>query len=110
MPDLLTLDVRALLDSSEVGKHAAAALAKLWEPVKDQEPSLQSQVLKDLEFKRAWLRKALLERARPVVESLAKKKKARWVLESGAVLWGDREDITKAVVAEIDAQGPLQLP
>jgi Skp family chaperone for outer membrane proteins len=101
MPDLLTLDTRAILDTSEVGRAAAATLEKDW--AKHQDP-------KELESKRALLRKALLERARMVVEGIAKKKKAKWVMEAGAVIWGERDDITKAVIAEVDAQGPLALP
>lgn len=110
MPDLLTLDTQALLDQSEVGKTAALELEKLWSKVRDQPEPAKALAYKDLESKRFYLRKALLERARMVVEQLAKKKKAKWVMESHAVLWGERDDITQAVIAEVDAQGPLVMP
>lgn len=107
MPDLLTLDSKAVLDQSEVGKTAAAELEQRWSKVNPKDDAARSLALQELEQKRFLLRRALLERARPIIESLAKKKKARWVMETQAVLWGDREDITKAVISEVDAQGPL---
>ncbi|MBL8951280.1 MAG: OmpH family outer membrane protein [Myxococcaceae bacterium] len=107
MPDLLTLDTKALLDNSEVGRAAAEELEKRWAKVSAKDEGQKALALQELEGKRFMLRKALIERARPIVERLAKKKKAKWVMEAQAVLWGDREDITKEVIAEVDAQGTL---
>ncbi len=109
MPDLLTLDTKALLDNSEVGKTAAAELEKRWAKVDPKNEAARALALQELEGKRFMLRKALIERARPIVERLAKKKKAKWVMETQAVLWGDREDITREVIAEVDAQGSLAI-
>jgi Skp family chaperone for outer membrane proteins len=110
MAELLVLDTKALLDASEVGRAAAQALEAQWLKVKDKDEAARALALQELEGKRTLLRKALLERARMIVEGLAKKKKAKWVMEAQAVLWGERDDITKAVIAELDAMGPLALP
>src|SRR6185503_10914476 len=100
MPDLLTLDTKALLDHSEVGRAAAALLEKRW-----NEEGAAARA--ELERERARLREALLERARRAVERIAKKKKAKWVMEKGAVLWGKSVEITGDVIAAVDEAGPL---
>ena len=111
MPDILLLDVPSLLDSSKVGAEAAQSLEKIWIDAKGEPEAKQKAVLADLAKRRDGLRTALLSRAKPLVEELAKKKGAKVVLERGAVVWADLsvEDITAQVITRVDGLGPLKL-
>jgi len=105
---LLVLDLAAVLDTSKVGADAAKSLEKRWGEAKALPEDKQKKLLAELEQKRAALRKQLLDRARPAVAELAKKKGAAAVLEKGAVLWTEAEDITAQVIARVDAAGALK--
>ena len=105
---LLTLDLRALLDTTKVGAEAAKALEKQWNDAKPADDAAKTKLLRDLETKRDALRTQLLARAKPVVAELAKAKKAQAVLEKSIVVWTEAEDITAAVIAKVDAGGPLK--
>src|SRR4051812_37558157 len=111
MPDMLLLDVPSLLDSSKVGADAAKALETVWTDAKGEPEEKKKQVLADLGRRRDALRTALLDRARPLVQELAKKKGAKVVLEKGAVLWADKavEDITPEIIAKVDGLGALKI-
>ena len=110
MPDMLLLDVPSLLDSSKVGAEAAQSLEKIWIDAKGEPEGKQKLVLADLAKRRDALRTALIARAKPVIQELAKKHGAKVVLEKGAVLWADAsvEDITAQVIARVDGLGPLK--
>lgn len=109
MPDMLIIDVQALLDTSKAGADAAKALRREWDEAKALPEDRQRTLLAQLEERRDNLRKALLTRARPVLAEVAKKKGARVVLEKGAVLWSGEqvEDVTATVIQQVDALGPL---
>ena len=111
MPDILLLDIPSLLDSSKVGSEAAQSLEKVWIDAKGAPEAKQKAVLDELATRRDSLRTALLLRARPLIEELAKKKGAKVVLEKGVVLWADAsiEDITAQVITRVDGLGPLKL-
>lgn len=111
MPDILLLDVPSLLDSSKVGAEAAKALEKVWLDAKGQPEEQLKAVLADLGRRRDGLRNALLDRARPLLQELAKKKGAKVVLEKGAVIWADAsvEDVTKEIIAKVDGLGALKV-
>ncbi len=103
------LDTTLLLDSSKVGADAAKALEKTWNEAKTQPDDKKRELLAQLEQKRSNLRQQVIDRARPVVIELAKQKKLEAVLEKGAVVWSTAEDLTKDVIAKVDAQGPLKV-
>lgn len=105
---LLVLDLSAVLDKSKVGADAAKSLEKRWAEAKALPEAKQRKLLDELEQKRAALRRQVLDRARPAVAELAKKKGAAAVLEKGAVLWTEAEDITAQVIAKVDAGGALK--
>lgn len=105
---LLTLDLRALLDTTKVGADAAKALEKAWNDAKPKDDAAKQKLLRELEVKRDGLRGQLLTRAKPVIAELAKKKGAQAVLEKSIVVWTEAEDITAAVIAKVDAGGPLK--
>lgn len=105
---LLTLDLRALLDTTKVGAEAAKSLEKQWNDAKPKDDAAKAKLLRDLETKRDALRQQLLTRAKPIIAELAKAKKAGAVLEKSIVVWSDAEDITAAVIAKVDAGGPLK--
>jgi len=111
MPDLLLIDLPALLDTSKVGQDAAKTLEKTWNDAKKEPESKRKELLTQLQAKRDQLRTALLQRARPIIAAQAKKKSAKVVLEKGTAVWADPavEDITHAVIKEVDAGGPLKL-
>lgn len=102
------LDTAQLLDSSKVGAEAAKSLEKTWNEAKAQPEEKKRELLAQLEQKRANLRQQLMDRARPVIAELAKKKNLDLVLERGAVVWSTGEDLTKDVIARVDAGGPLK--
>lgn len=102
------LDTPQLLDKSKVGAEAAKALEKTWAEAKAQPEEKKRELLNQLEQKRNALRKQLLDRAAPVIAELAKAKKLDAVLEKGAIVWTSAEDLTAAVIAKIDALGPLK--
>jgi len=102
------LDTALLLDSSKVGADAAKSLEKTWSEAKAQPEDKKRELLAQLEQKRASFRQQVLDRARPVVIELAKKKNLEAVLEKGAVVWSTAEDLTAEVIARVDAQGPLK--
>ncbi len=104
----LVVDLAAVLDKSKVGAEAAKSLEKAWAEAKSQSDDKKRKLLDELEKKRAGLRRALLDRVRPAVAELAKKKGAQVVLEKGAVLWTDADDITAEVIARVDEKGPLK--
>jgi len=111
MPDLLLIDLPALLDTSKVGQDAAKNLEKAWNDSKKEPEARRKELLTQLQAKRDQLRNALLQRAKPIIAAQAKKKSAKVVLEKGTVAWFDAavEDITQAVIKEVDAGGPLKL-
>jgi Skp family chaperone for outer membrane proteins len=111
MPDLLLIDLPALLDTSKVGQEAAKGLEKAWNDSKKEPENKRKELLNQLQAKRDQLRVALLARAKPIIAAQAKKKSAKAVLEKGAVVWFDAavEDITQAVIKEVDAGGALKL-
>jgi len=103
------LDTTLLLDSSTVGADAAKALEKTWTEAKSQPEDKKRELLAELEKKRSNLRQQVIDRAKPVVIELAKQKKLEAVLEKGAVVWSTGEDLTKEVIAKVDALGPLKV-
>jgi Skp family chaperone for outer membrane proteins len=103
------LDTAALLDTSKVGAEAARALEKAWAEAKAQPEDKKRELLGQLEQRRSSLRQQLIDRARPVIAELAKKKALDVVLEKGAVVWSTGEDLTKDVIAKVDAAGPLKV-
>ncbi len=105
---LLTLDLRALLDTTKVGAEAAKSLEKQWNDAKPKDDAAKAKLLRDLEAKRDSLRQQLLARAKPIIADFAKAKKATAVLEKSIVVWSEAEDITTAVIAKVDAGGPLK--
>ncbi|MFZ5469797.1 MAG: OmpH family outer membrane protein [Myxococcota bacterium] len=105
---LLFIDLAALLDQSKVGAEAAKALEQQWAAGQEKPDDQKRALWEKLQAQRDSLRKRLLERARPHVEKLAKAKKAVAVLEKSVVVWGAGEDITAQVIAQVDAQGPLE--
>jgi Skp family chaperone for outer membrane proteins len=108
MSVILVVDLAAVLDTSTVGKDATKQLEKSWKDAQSQPEEKQRALLARLEKQREALRAALLARVKPVVQELAKKKGALAVLEKGAVLYSTGEDITKDVIAKVDAGGPLK--
>ncbi len=111
MPDLLLIDLPALLDTSKVGQEAAKALEKTWNDAKKEPEAKKRELLAQLQAKRDALRTALLQRAKPIIAAHAKKKSAKVVLERTTAVWHDPgvEDITAAVIKEVDAGGPLKV-
>jgi Skp family chaperone for outer membrane proteins len=107
MTTILTVDLAAVLDKSRVGAEASKSLEKAWNEAKAQPDEKRRVLLDQLQAKRDGLRARLLERARPAIAALGKEKKATAVLEAGGVLWTSAEDITAAVIAKVDAGGPL---
>jgi Skp family chaperone for outer membrane proteins len=103
------LDTAMLLDSSKVGADAAKALEKAWSEAKSQPDDKKRELLAQLEQRRSSLRQQLIDRAKPAIAELAKKKNLEVVLEKGAVVWGTLEDLTKDVIAKVDAGGPLKV-
>jgi Skp family chaperone for outer membrane proteins len=108
MATLLVVDLPALLDTSKVGADAARELEKAWNEAKSKPEEERRELLAKLQARRDGLREQLLARAKPLVAQLAKEKKADAVLEKGAVLWSTAEDITQALIARVDAGGPLK--
>lgn len=108
MATIALLDTPQLLDKSKVGLEAAKALEKTWVEAKAQPEDKKRELLNQLELKRNDLRKQLIERAGPIIAELAKAKKLDAVLEKGAVIWSTAEDLTNAVIAKVDAAGPLK--
>jgi len=107
MTTILTVDLAAVLDKSRVGAEASAALEKAWAEAKAQPEEKRRALLEQLQARRDELRTKLLERARPALVLLAQERKATMVLEAGAVLWSQAEDLTAAVIARVDLGGPL---
>lgn len=105
---LLTIDTAQLLDSSTAGSAAAKVLTDRWEAAASKSAAEKQALLAELQVLRDSLRRQLLERAQPVIAEIAKKKKATAVLDKAAVVFGTLEDITDAVMARVDAQGPLK--
>ncbi len=108
MATFALLDTPQLLDKSKVGADAAKALEKTWAEAKAQPEDKKRELLNQLEQKRNDLRRQLLDRAKPAIAEIAKAKKVEAVLEKGAVAWSTAEDITAAVIAKVDAAGPLK--
>jgi Skp family chaperone for outer membrane proteins len=129
---ILVLDVARLLDASEVGKQAAADLAKRFETAKKQRQALKAKVDKAegpareeaqrelnafeakearaLEEARAGLRHALLARAQPHVIRLLKERGASVVLRAEELVVFKRDlDITAHVIAAVDKEGALKV-
>src|SRR5688500_5260305 len=118
MPDYLVLDVRALLDRSQVGVTAAKALEDQWAKAQARVQAMKGQVSQrqvedadkqsraELEQTRAALRDKLLARATPIVKSLAEQRGAKLVLERGSIVLslGDVVDITGEVIQAVDTQ------
>lgn len=103
-----TIDTSALLDSSKVGAEAAKALEKIWAEAKDQPDEKKRELLNELEQRRTSLRQQLIDRARPVIAELAKKKALSAVLEKAGVAWASGDDLTAEVISKVDALGPLK--
>ena len=110
MPDLLLIDLAALLDTSKVGQDAAKNLEKTWNEAKKEPEARRKELLGQLQQRRDQLRAALLSRAKPLIAAQAKKKSAKVVLEKASAVWADAavEDITQAVIKELDQGGPLK--
>lgn len=108
MATIALLDTPQLLDKSKVGLEAAKGLEKTWAEAKAQPEDKKRELLNQLEQKRNALRKQLMDRATPIIAELAKAKKLDAVLEKGAVIWSNAEDLTDAVIAKVDAGGPLK--
>ena len=129
---ILVLDVARLLDTSEVGKKAAADLAKRFETAKKQRQALKAKVdgaegpareealrelnafeakeARALEEARAGLRHALLARAQPHVIRLLKERGASVVLRAEELVVFKRDlDITAHVIEAVDKEGSLKL-
>ena len=109
MPTFLVVDLAALLDSSKVGAEAAKGLEKTWKEAARKPDEERKALLDKLHAQRDGLREALFARARPLVAEFAKEKKVELVLDKSAVLFGTGEDITRALIKKVDAQGPLKL-
>lgn len=107
MTVVLVVDLAAVLDTSKVGKEASSALERRWRDAEKKPEAEKQKLLGELQGQRDSLRGALLARAKPVVEALAREKKATLVLERTAVLWGATEDVTAQVISRVDAGGPL---
>lgn len=126
----LVIDMRRLLDESETGRQAAAALEarftaarQQYEGLKEQAKGAQgpaqrqlleeaarfeAQALGEIEAARASLRASLLARAEPALRQIAEARGVRLVLErSAVVLFDDAADVTAEVIAAVDADGPL---
>ncbi len=109
MATFLVVDLPALLDSSKVGAEAAKGLEKTWKGSQKLPDEERAELLKKLQAQRDGLREALFARARPLLAELAKEKKAEMVFDKAAVLFGDAEDVTRALIKKVDAGGPLKL-
>ena len=109
MATLLVVDLAALLDTSKVGAEAAKGLEKTWNDAKKLPEDERQALLGKLQGQRDALREALFARARPLLAEIAKEKKADAVLDKSAVLWGKGDDVTKALIKKVDAQGPLKI-
>jgi Skp family chaperone for outer membrane proteins len=107
MTTILTVDLPAVLDRSRIGADASKALEKSWADAKAQSEDAKRTLLVELEQKRDALREKLLVRIRPIIAELGKQKGAAAVLEKGGVAWANGDDITAAVIAKLDAGGPL---
>lgn len=105
---IATIDTSALLDTSRVGAEAAKHLEKVWNEAKSQPEDKRRELMNELEGKRASLREQLIDRARPIVDELAKKKGLSIVVERGVVAFSAVEDLTSEVIAKVDALGPLK--
>jgi len=110
MGDVLLVDWIAVLDGSGVGKKAAEELTSLWTAASGQTDAAKEQLHEQLQRRRDRLRDELVARAKPLLASLAKQKKAKLVLEKSQVAWADAtvEDVTPALIAEVDRGGPLK--
>lgn len=129
--DFLVVDMQRVLDESQVGKDAAAALEgqmkaaqeefrKLGEKAKaatgadktkaeQATTQFEAKALGDLDTRRRELREELVARARPIMAGLAMKEGAKLVLERSAVIIFDSNgDITNEVITKVDAAGPLK--
>lgn len=126
----LVLDMQRLMDESHVGKAAGAMLNARFAELAAQHKELtrkaalaapkeraavaqsahdfEEGALKGLQKEQHALRLAMLERARPLVEAAMKAAKVTLVLDRASVLMCDpKADITLALMAQVDAQGPL---
>jgi Skp family chaperone for outer membrane proteins len=108
MSTLMTVDLTAVLDTSTVGAEAAKLLERLWAEARTQPEDKRRELLKQLEARRDGLRQQLLDRARPIIAELARQKGATMVVEKSAVLFSSGEDLTQALIARVDAAGPLK--
>lgn len=127
----LVIDMRRVLDESEVGRTAAADLEARFKdaqaryqqlrdqakgaPVQAQKKLLEEAsqfeqaALGDLAAMRARLRDALLARANPILKRLCEERGTHLVLErSAVVLFDGAADVTGEVIREIDERGPLE--
>ena len=59
-------------------------------------------------FGSSW-RKWAARRAPPLLAEFATEKKADAELDKSAELWGNGDDVTKALIKKVDAEGPLKL-
>jgi Skp family chaperone for outer membrane proteins len=107
MTAILTVDLTALLDKSKIGADAAKSLEKAWATAQTEPDEKRRELLAQLEAKRDELRKKLIDRSRPIIAELGRKKGALAVLEKGSVAWTPGEDITAEVMIKLDASGPL---
>ena len=121
---ILVLDLARVLDESHEGKAAAAALAERWDAAKTQHAALKGAVdaargdainaaskalitfeqstLASIEDDRRQRRERLLEKVRPLVAAVAKKRRAEVVLEASSALFVDeKSDITQEILAAL---------
>ena len=121
---ILVLDLARVLDESHDGKAAAGALAERWDAAKTQHAALKGAVdaargdainaaskalitfeqstLASIEDDRRQRRERLLEKVRPLVAAVAKKRRAEVVLEASSALFVDeKSDITQEILAAL---------
>ena len=100
---ILVIDVPQVLDTSKAGREATKQLEGLWKEGEKKPEAEQQKHLEVVQQQRDSLRNALLARMAPIVESIAKDKKADAVIEKVAVIWTSGEDITAEVISRLDS-------
>lgn len=103
---VLIVDINRVLEESEVGRTATEVLEAKWK--KGSKGPRAETLKRDLEKQRAGLREKLLARVRPALAALVKERGAQVVLPAHSVVAHAAEvDVTEAVIAAVDAGGPL---
>lgn len=103
---VLIVDINRVLEESKVGRAAAEALEEKWK--KGRKASGAAALKQSLEKERDALRDKVLARVRPALAALVEERGALVVLPAKAVVAHAAEiDVTDALIAAVDAQGPL---